>query len=180
MTDEIRIVEVKQDFDQQNVLKNLLKMYCYEWSQYNLSDVDEKGEFEFEHYLPTYWTHKDRHALLVRVGDTWAGFALMDKDFYVHNEYDHAMAEFFIMYKYRRNGVGSYVARRILEMFPGNWELGRNPKNIGSVKFWDHVLGEHTHEHYESASSCPGLRYPDGTLGDVLSFKESDIPVASS
>lgn len=171
MMDEIEILEVKKESDQQQTLKNLLKMYCYEWSQYNLIDVNDKGEFKFEYHLSRYWTEEQCHAFLVRISGKWAGFVLIDRDFNLHKDYDYAMAEFFIMHKYRRTGAGSYVAKKILDRYPGSWEMGLHPKNITSVKFWDHVIGLYTNGHYELVNSCPELVYADGTLGDVLSFR---------
>lgn len=93
----------------------------------------------------------------------------------MHRSYDYAMAEFFVMYPYRRSGIGQYIAKYIFDKYPGNWEIGRHPKNIASVRFWDNVIKDYTNGQYEVIYSCPEHQYSDGTLGDVLSFKISDI-----
>jgi hypothetical protein len=100
----------KTTMHEQTVLKNLLKMYCYEWSQYNKLAVNADGEFAFETHASDYWTKEGYHAYLIAVGENWAGFVLFDNaGFIVHKNYDYSMAEFFVLYPYRCSGVGSYV-----------------------------------------------------------------------
>ena len=159
----------------QPVLQSLAKMYCYEWSQYNGIEVNEQGDFPFEKYVPTYWQSPARRAFLFRVsgdaGARWAGFALMDEDFVLEPAADHSMAEFFVMHRYRRVGLGKWAALELFRRFPGEWELGRNPKNLGSVPFWDRVVSEATGGAFVLKRSAPEHRYPDGTLGDVFRFR---------
>ena len=161
----------KETMHEQLVLRNLLKMYCYEWSQYNTLEVNADGNFAFETCVSDYWTKEGYHALLISVHGTWAGFVLFDKEgLIVHKDYDYSLAEFFVMYTYRRGGVGRYVAKYLFDSFPGTWEIGYHPKNTPSVYFWDKVVNEYTNGAYEVRRSCPENKYHDGTLGDVLSF----------
>ncbi|MGB4439992.1 MAG: hypothetical protein WBJ13_12400 [Sedimentibacter sp.] len=54
-------VEVIQvPVEEKQTLNNLLKMYCYESSQYNKFDVNDKGEYEFEHHLSVF-LNKETH-----------------------------------------------------------------------------------------------------------------------
>ena len=44
----ITLVRVtKEATHEQTVLRSLLKMYCYEWSQYNHLEVDADGTYAF-------------------------------------------------------------------------------------------------------------------------------------
>lgn len=167
----MNIEVIKVSLVEEPILGNLLKMYCYEWSQYNKFDVNDKGEYEFEHHLSDYLDKKNHYPFFLKVDGILAGFILIDDDFVLHKNYDYAMGEFFVMYKYRREGVGRYAAKAIFDMFHGKWEIGRHPHNAGSVKFWDSVLSEYTGGKYEVVKSCPGFVYHDGTCGDVLSFE---------
>lgn len=170
---EIKLITVtKESIHEQKVLKNLLKMYCYEWSQYNKLEVNTDGDFAFEKCLSDYWTKEGYHAFLIAVHESWAGFVLFDNEgLIVHKEYDYSLAEFFVMHAYRYSGVGRYVATFIFDSFPGRWEIGYHPKNVNSVLFWDNVINRYTCGVYEVSLSCPTYKYHDGTLGDVLSFK---------
>lgn len=151
-------------------LQNLTKMYCYEWSQYNLMDVDEQGVYPFEPYVRLYLEKPRRHAFFARVDGVLAGFALIDDDFPVDKNADYAMAEFFVMHKYRRSGVGRVMAETLFDRFRGAWEVGFHPSNTPSVRFWPKVIGQYTHGNCTLHESCPGLRYHDGALGSVLTF----------
>lgn len=170
---EVKLIMVtKETLHEQTVLRNLLKMYCHEWSQYNKLEVNADGNFAFEAHASDYWTKEGYHAFLIAVHESWAGFVLFDnEEFIVHKDFDYSLAEFFVLYPYRGNGIGRYVANSIFDSFPGSWEIGRHPKNQGSVHFWDKVLSEYTGGAYNVMLSCPDYAYHDGTLGDVLSFE---------
>lgn len=157
--------------EEKHILNNLLKMYCYEWSQYNGFDVNIQGEYEFEYHLSVFWEKENHYPFYIKVNGVLAGFVLIDDDFAVHLNYDYAISEFFIMYKYRRAGVGRYVANSVFDMFHGKWEIVRHPSNIVSVGFWDSVVADYTNGSYEIIKSCQDFIYHDGTCADIISFE---------
>lgn len=163
---------VKVPLEEKKILGNLLKMYCYEWSQYNKFDVNDQGEYEFEKHISDFWDKENHYPFFIKVNGILAGFVLIDDDFVLHQNYDYAMSEFFIMHKYRRAGVGRYAAKAIFNMFHGKWEIGRHPHNIASVKFWNSIVDEYTDGKYEIVESCKDFMYHDGTYGDIISFEK--------
>ena len=52
------------------------------------------------------------------------------------------MSEFFVMKKYRRQGIGKKAAIEVLQMHPGKWELTIHPNNPVSHKFWKSVIAQ--------------------------------------
>jgi predicted acetyltransferase len=46
------------------------------------------------------------------------------------------MAEFFVMRKYRRTGLGTEAARLVLGRFPGSWEVRQLEANVAGSNFW--------------------------------------------
>jgi len=158
-------------FEEKQILNNLLKMYCYEWSQYNNIDVDNQGSFEYEYHISDYWDKENHFPFFIKVNGILAGFVLIDDEFDLHLNYDYAMSEFFIMYKYRQTGVGRYVANAVFDMFHGKWELKRHPHNIASVRFWDNIVSDYTGGKYEIIKSCQDVVYQDGTCADIISFE---------
>jgi Predicted acetyltransferase len=46
------------------------------------------------------------------------------------------MAEFFVMRKYRRGGVGGKAARAVFARFPGEWQVRQLAANGAAVAFW--------------------------------------------
>lgn len=88
-------------------------------------------------------------------------------------ETDFSMAEFFVMYKYRRNGIRKYAAIKVFDMFKGKWQLKRHPKNIASVYFWNKVISEYTKGEYRLVEGYPNSEYDDGSLADMVFFNNS-------
>lgn len=115
------------------VLRRLLQLYHYDFSEWNGDDVDEHGEFAHS-YLDQYWTDPDSHPFLFRRAGRWAGFAL------VRTAGVNDMSEFFIMRKYRGAGAGREAARQLFAMFPGPWQVRQLPGNGAATAFWRTVV----------------------------------------
>jgi len=115
------------------VLRNLLELYQYDFSAFDDIDVGADGLYNYR-YLDNYWTESDRHPLLFRVDGKWAGFAL------VRAGAPHDMAEFFVMRKYRRRGVGTVLAREVFARFPGEWQVRQMASNPAATAFWTRAI----------------------------------------
>lgn len=50
------------------------------------------------------------------------------------------MAEFFVMRKHRRVGVGREAARQVFAMFPGPWQVRQLQGNDAATAFWRSVV----------------------------------------
>jgi predicted acetyltransferase len=59
------------------------------------------------------------------------------------------VAEFFVMRKYRRQGVGTVVATRLFDSFRGRWEVRELKTNLAAIAFWRRVIGAYTNGNYE-------------------------------
>ena len=114
---------------ERSVMSRLLELYCYDFSEFNGSDVDAQGEYGYR-YLDLYWTEPDRSPFLIAVDGRWAGLAL------VRSGDVHDMAEFFVMRKYRRSGVGRFAAGLVFEWFPGLWTVRQQISNPDATTFW--------------------------------------------
>jgi len=164
---------VKVEAEDKEILKNLLEKYDYEFSQWDKRDVNKLGLFGYD-YLDYYWTEKNRWAFIIKVDDKLAGFVMVNDYPEVDDtETDYTIAEFFVMYKYRRLGIGQYVAYKVFDMFHGKWQLKRHPKNVSSVHFWNKVVAEYTKGNYRLVEGHPNTEYDDGTLADVFFFDNS-------
>lgn len=131
------------------VLRNLMELYLYDFSEFDNADVGPFGLYEYP-YLDHYWVEDDRHPFLVRVEDRLAGFVLVCRYNYFSGEKDAwVIAEFFILRKYRHKGVGEQVARQIFDRFPGFWQVGQIPENVKATAFWRKVIERYTAGKYE-------------------------------
>ena len=50
------------------------------------------------------------------------------------------MAEFFVLRKYRRGGVGTDAARAVFARFPGEWQTRQQFENTGAIAFWRRAI----------------------------------------
>ena len=164
-------IELKPvQIEDREILSNLLEKYDYEFSQYDHRDVNKLGLYGYP-YLDYYWVEEKRWAYFIVADGKLAGFAMViDLPEVEGTETDFQMAEFFVLYKYRRAGVGRRALFQVLDKHKGRWQLRRHPKNIASVHFWDNSINEYTKGQYELIQSHPQAGYNDGTLGDVFFF----------
>jgi predicted acetyltransferase len=116
------------------VLANLLELYMHDFSEFTGWDISEHGLYGYR-YLDHYWTESGRHPFLVRVNGQLAGFALVT--ILVLDERSEIwMSEFFILRKYRRQGIGEAVARQLFDQFPGQWSVAQMDRNVAAQRFW--------------------------------------------
>jgi predicted acetyltransferase len=64
------------------------------------------------------------------------------------------------MLKYRRKGIGSYVAKKVFDMHKGQWEVLQLPTNVRAQKFWKTIISEYTNGAYKECGSIA-----DGSIG---------------
>ena len=155
------------------ILKNLLEKYVYELSQYFGMDVNDLGLYGCN-YLDYYFSEEKRHPFFIKVDNKLAGFILVSDYPEGTKTTDYTLSEFFVMYKYRRNGVGKYSVKYILDKLKGTWQLKFHPNNDISKQFWMKTIEEYTNGKYELIKDDP---HPDavlddeGTIGHILIFE---------
>ena len=127
-------VEVRAaEFSDKEILRQLLEFQGYEHSRFDGADLDGHGRFGYR-YLDHYWTEPGRHPYLITAGGAVAGMAL------VREGPPHSMAEFLVMPRYRRSGIGARAARLLFKAFPGRWQIGEVAGNDDAVAFWRAVI----------------------------------------
>lgn len=84
------------------------------------------------------------------VDGKFAGFVLVNDYCYVQKASgSKSVAEFFVMRKYRRKGVGKSIAFQVFDKFPSKWEVIQHGENIPAQLFWEKVVGEYTGGRYK-------------------------------
>lgn len=147
----VRITVRSATRSDKSLLRRLMELYLYDFSEFTEEDVNEHGLYGYE-YLDHYWTQTERHPFLIYVDDQTAGFALVRTLRLETGEVIHSVAEFFIMRKYRGQGVGREVAYRLFDRFPGRWRVGQRRANRGAQIFWRKVIGEYTGGEFEEST----------------------------
>ena len=105
-------------------------------------------------YLDRYWTEAERYPFISQVDGNLAGFALVRRgSCFPHpsgqNVKGMIIAEFFVMKKFRREGIGTRVAIDLFNRFPGRWEVAQVVNNHSGQVFWRSVIGEYCKRNYE-------------------------------
>ena len=136
----------KAGIDNKETLSNLLQFYIYDFSEFIDAHVEENGRFS-EYPLKDYWTENNHFAYLIRINGKYAGFVLVKRIEAETGAY-FSIAEFFIMKKYRRMGVGKSVAKEILHIHKGNWRVFQMKNNEPAQLFWRNVIKEYTGGRY--------------------------------
>ena len=126
------------------LLANLLELYIHDLSPaFPNIEIGADGRFGYPR-LPLYWSEPEgRFAFLTLVGGRVAGFALATCASPVaaaQAELD--VAEFFVLKRYRRTGVGRRAAFLLWEALPGAWTVRVAESNPGAYAFWSGVVAE--------------------------------------
>lgn len=126
------------------VMRNLMQFYNYDFSEFIDFDVEEDGLFKAYPYLEDYWKEEEhRFPYIIRRGQNYAGFVLVR---YIETEERnyYSIAEFFIMKKYRREGIGQAVAEQIFNLHKGQWEVYQIERNKPAQLFWNKTINQYT------------------------------------
>ena len=140
-------IEVSPAPDGIAVVRNLFALYAHDMSEFVGLDVGDDGAFAIPASLAGYWDGPDaseRFPFLVRADGKLAGFALVRRIVSQPATYD--MGEFFILRKYRRSGIGGFVARTLFDRFAGAWEVRELPPNAAAQMFWRRIIGDYTRD----------------------------------
>jgi predicted acetyltransferase len=146
-------------------LDNLIQLYSYDWSELRPLDVGADGRFA-GYSLDAYWEDDRRHPLLLRVDGAIAGFVLVSEGSRLTGApgvFD--MAEFFVMRRYRRQGIGRAAAAAAFDRFKGPWEIRQRDENAAATAFWRNVVDRYTGGSYRE------VRWDDAAwVGPVQMF----------
>jgi predicted acetyltransferase len=129
------------------VLANLMQLYIHDFSEFWHDRTDGElgadGRFADYPFLDAYWGEPGRIPLLFRVGGRPAGFALLNDISHSGRPVDYNMAEFFVVRKHRRGGVGTAAARTVFSLYPGQWEAAVARRNLAALPFWRKAASGH-------------------------------------
>lgn len=135
--------------EKRDILQNLMELYQYDFSEFESEDVNEEGLYGYK-YLDNYWTIPGHFPFLIKVDGKLAGFALVREITLVdpHRSSYFKISEFFIMKKYRKEGIGKKTAFYLFDFFSGVWEVAELETNLPAQRFWRKVISEYTDNNF--------------------------------
>ena len=138
------------EFHQKSILRNLMELYSYDFSEFERQAIGPDGLYGY-HYLDHYWTESGREAFLISLEGEIAGFVLINQVMQIPEHQDgHTIAEFFIMRKFRKKGLGKAVVFSVLDKYAGIWEVHCLYSNRIALAFWQKVLQEYCGERLQT------------------------------
>jgi predicted acetyltransferase len=139
---EVEIVPAAPEHEP--VLANLLELYAHDFSEFSELEIGEDGRFGYPS-LSLYWEEPHRHPFLIKACGHLAGFVLLQKGSQVSDDKEiWDVAEFFILRRYRKRGIGMKAAHAVWRMFQGKWEVRVMWQNNQARKFWSRAVNEFT------------------------------------
>ena len=164
----IEVVRVEEE--QREILAHLIELYEYDFTEFDNKDVNAYGWYGYS-YLDYYWTEQNRYPYFIKVDGKLAGFVLVCGYCYVSKDQNTLfLSEFFVMKKYRKQGIGKSAAIEVLKKHPGKWELTVHPKNLGAHKFWRSVIAEASQGEVIVVEQVEGIYEDENTLGTAYLF----------
>ncbi|XXX76710.1 GNAT family N-acetyltransferase [Sorangium sp. So ce134] len=158
------------------LLSNLLELYIHDLSDvFPGIELGPDGRFGYDK-LPLYWSERERRfAFIIRCAGRVAGFVLATRGSPAADNPDVLdIAEFFVLRRHRRSGVGRRAAILLWQRFPGAWTVRVSEGNAGALAFWRGVVTEFTSGAATEATR-PGHPHP----WRVLSFDGAPGPIAT-
>jgi predicted acetyltransferase len=132
---------------------NLMQLYLYEFPYIDHLELGDDGRFPYQ-YFDRYWQDPGRHPFLIRADHRLAGFALVvERRILEPDARGHAITEFFVVRKQRRQGIGETAACALFKYFPGPWWVAEHAQNEPAQAFWRVVIGRYTGGHYQEATT---------------------------
>lgn len=127
------------------LLSNLLELYAHDLSEAFALELGADGRFGYDK-LPLYWSEPQRRfPFLIRRGTRVVGFALVTRGSPASDDPDVLdVAEFFVVRRHRRSGVGRRAAFLLWNRFPGRWTVRVSEANHRGRSFWASIIAEYT------------------------------------
>ena len=123
--------------------QNLIQLYTHDFSEFwadtARGDVQANGRFA-DYLLSDFWERPGSSANLILIGSTIAGFFLVNDSSHISEGVGANVAEFFVLRKFRGQGVGKSAARAMFNLWPGSWEVAVASRNQAAKKFWKRVI----------------------------------------
>jgi predicted acetyltransferase len=124
------------------MLRNLFEHYLHDMSEWLEFDTQPDGSYFYD--TSSVW-ERGCDAYLAKVGDSLAGFAVVGLD----TRGAHDIAEFFVLRRFRRSGIGQRMATFLWNEHPGEWLVRVAEANAPAVRFWRISISSYSHASYQ-------------------------------
>lgn len=133
-------------------LENMLSLYLHDLSPFTGATIGDDGRFAYPR-LPRYWSEEGkaegREPFIIFAEGELAGFALRNSHSRLGRSTPvNSVAEFFVLRRWRGQGVGRNAAWALFDRFPGTWEVAQLRANAPAHVFWLRLIDHYTHHQF--------------------------------
>jgi predicted acetyltransferase len=137
----------KAEHSDRELIRRMMELYLHDFSEYENTDLDAHGLYGYDD-LDYFWFEPTHAVFVIRVEGKLAGFVLVDNDVKLEGS-EREICEFFVLRKYRRQGVGRQAALVVFDQIRTKWEVDVMAPNVPAIDFWRKVIAEYTGGKYE-------------------------------
>ena len=125
--------------EKRDALFRLLQYSLFEESLTDFNDMNDDALFDYP-WFDAYFVEPQREAYFIREQGSGKllGFAMVR----MHEDGRHSIAEFLVLPKYRRLGVGTQAAKSCFALHGGLWEVKPVSGSESAYCFWRQVIGQ--------------------------------------
>ncbi len=132
---------------EKSILRNLVHLCMHDYSEFDQFEIGLDGMFAYR-WFEAYFQEKERHAYLISINKNLAGFVMVRMN-PGNEDWDYQIAEFFILRRYRRLGIGTLVSQQLLNKYTGLWEISYSASNQAASKLWNSILKDYPNKQHQ-------------------------------
>ncbi|PWV95235.1 acetyltransferase (GNAT) family protein [Paenibacillus cellulosilyticus] len=128
-----------------DTLKNLFELVAYDLSEWSGANINDNGLYLTSLDVRSLVDDSDYDLFFVRVDAVLAGFVVVK---YLREEDLYYLNHFFILRKFRRQGVGKEAAIMVFDLHIGKWRVSEFEWNTPAQHFWIKVIRDYTMDQF--------------------------------
>ena len=132
------------------MLANLLELYAHDLSAVFKLDLGPDGRYGYAQ-LPLYFSEPDkRMPFVMRCAGQLVGFAFVTRGSPLSEDPNVLdMAEFFVVRRHRRTGIGARAATLLWNRYPATWIVRVSAGNAAGRAFWTRTLARYSANRFD-------------------------------
>jgi Predicted acetyltransferase len=125
-------------------LTRLLELVAYDLSEISGANISENGLYVTQIDVRIWYEDPNYDLYFIRADHALAGFVIIK---YLAEEDVYYLNHFFVLRKYRRQGVGRKAAVMAFDRYIGQWRVSQFDWNVPSQQFWRKVIQDYANGH---------------------------------
>jgi predicted acetyltransferase len=140
----VKVTLEEVGFEAAPALRRMMQLYLYDLGTIDGWNISADGFFGDPGKIERFWTERGRRSFFIRADGALAGFALIRDEATYAGSGTHEISEFFVLRRFRRQGVGEQAACMLFDLAAGPWELSQLASNVVAQQFWRAVIDRYT------------------------------------